>query len=71
MKFGQIGEERVCLWRRRWFFCWSRISVDPGTPAGAKIPVRLLYPQNEYNYNPDNVGAEGTISPTNTRIFWT
>jgi hypothetical protein len=47
-----------------------RISVDPGTPAGAKIPVRLFYPQNEYNYNPENVAAEGTISPTNTRIFW-
>ena len=46
------------------------ISVDPGTPAGAKIPVRLFYPQNEYNYNAANVSGEGTISVTNTRIFW-
>jgi hypothetical protein len=46
------------------------ISVDPGTPAGAKIPVRLFYPQNEYNYNATNVGAEGTISVTTGRIFW-
>jgi hypothetical protein len=47
-----------------------RISVDPGTTAGAKIPVRLLYPQNEYNYNADNVSAEGTINVTTGRIFW-
>jgi len=46
------------------------ISVDPGTTPGAKIPVRLLYPQNEYNYNADNVGAEGTINVTTGRIFW-
>ena len=46
------------------------ISVDPGTPAGAKIPVRLFYPQNEYNYNAANVAAEGTINVTTSRIFW-
>lgn len=46
------------------------ISVDPGTPAGAKIPVRLFYPQNEYNYNATNVAAEGNINVTTGRIFW-
>jgi hypothetical protein len=46
------------------------VSVDPGTPAGAKIPVRLFYPQNEYNYNAANVAAEGTINVTTGRIFW-
>lgn len=46
------------------------ISVDPGTPAGAKIPVRLFYPQNEYNYNAANVAAEGTINVITSRIFW-
>ena len=46
------------------------ISKDPGTPAGAKIPVRLFYPQNEYNYNAANVSAEGTINVTTSRIFW-
>jgi len=52
------------------FIAGPTISVDPGAGAGAKIPVRLFYPQNEYNYNADNVAAEGTISVTNTRIFW-
>ena len=46
------------------------ISVDPGVPPGAKIPVRLFYPQNEYNYNAENVAAEGTINVTTSRIFW-
>jgi hypothetical protein len=45
------------------------ISVSPQKPAGAKIPVRLLYPQAEYNYNAGNVGAQGTIT-TQTRVFW-
>lgn len=44
------------------------ISVDPN--AGLKIPVRLFYPQNEYNYNSANVAAEGTIDVFNTKIFW-
>lgn len=46
------------------------ISVQPGVPVGQEIPVRLLYPQAEYLYNPANVGAEGTISAFNNKIFW-
>jgi len=34
------------------------------------IPIRLLYPQSEYNFNKENVGAEGTISQFTTKIFW-
>jgi hypothetical protein len=45
------------------------LSVDPNNQQ-TKIPVRLFYPQNEYNYNATNVGAEGTINVFNTRIFW-
>ncbi len=33
-------------------------------------PFRLLYPQVEYNTNPANVEAEGTISPVSPKIFW-
>jgi hypothetical protein len=44
------------------------ISVDPN--AGNQIPVRLFYPQNEYNYNAANVGAEGTINVFTSKIFW-
>ncbi|MBC7915140.1 MAG: SusD/RagB family nutrient-binding outer membrane lipoprotein [Pyrinomonadaceae bacterium] len=35
-----------------------------------KIPVRILYPQNEYNYNATNVAAEGTISAQTSTVFW-
>jgi hypothetical protein len=45
------------------------ISVDPGNTA-TQIPRRLLYPQNEYNYNAANVGAQGTINVFNTKVFW-
>jgi hypothetical protein len=44
------------------------ISVAPQNTA-TKIPSRLLYPQNEYNYNGANVGAEGTIDRYG-KIFW-
>jgi hypothetical protein len=45
------------------------ISVSPSNTA-TQIPIRLLYPQTEYNYNPANVGAEGTINQFTSRIFW-
>jgi hypothetical protein len=45
------------------------LSVDPNNTK-TSIPVRLFYPQNEYNYNSANVGAEGTINVFTTRIFW-
>ena len=35
-----------------------------------KIPLRILYPQDEYNYNAVNVGAEGVINAQTSRIFW-
>jgi len=34
------------------------------------IPVRLLYPSSEYNYNTANVKAEGTISQFTSKVFW-
>lgn len=45
------------------------ISDNPAATT-RKVPVRMLYPQSEYNYNPDNVLAEGTISQFTSRIFW-
>ncbi len=44
------------------------ISVSPANTA-TQIPTRLLYPQTEYNYNPTNVAAEGTISKYG-KVFW-
>ncbi|MBS1742161.1 MAG: SusD/RagB family nutrient-binding outer membrane lipoprotein [Bacteroidetes bacterium] len=52
------------------------ISVNPQRNSADLIPVRLFYPQNEYNYNSANVLAQGTIDVQNTatpasgRIFW-
>jgi hypothetical protein len=47
------------------------LSVSPGLSQSiTSLPKRLLYVQNEYNYNAANVGAEGTINAFNNRIFW-
>jgi hypothetical protein len=40
------------------------------TVTTRKIPVRMLYPQAEYNTNTANVSAEGTINQFTSRIFW-
>jgi hypothetical protein len=40
------------------------------TVTTKKIPVRMLYPQPEYNTNRDNVTAEGTVNQFTSRIFW-
>jgi len=45
------------------------LSVAPQNTS-TKIPVRYLYPQTEYNYNPENVGGEGTVNAFTSRIFW-
>lgn len=34
------------------------------------IPLRLLYPQNEYSFNAKNVNAQGNIDAQTSRIFW-
>jgi hypothetical protein len=59
------------------FVYGAAVGYDPGPPisvspqnTSTKIPVRYLYPQTEYNYNATNVGAEGTIDPFTSRIFW-
>ncbi len=45
------------------------LSVDPARTA-TSIPRRLLYPQNEYNYNAANVAGEGTINVFTGKVFW-
>lgn len=45
------------------------ISNNPAASI-RQVPVRMLYPQSEYNYNPDNVLAQGTINQFTSRIFW-
>lgn len=35
-----------------------------------KIPLRLIYPMEEYQYNKENATKEGTILPQTQTIFW-
>lgn len=35
-----------------------------------KIPLRLIYPQNEYSFNANNANAQGVINPQTSKIFW-
>ncbi len=48
----------------------SNVPLTRAANAGPNIPVRFRYPQNEYNYNPTNVAAEGDLSPFSSKIFW-
>ena len=34
------------------------------------IPVRLLYPTSEYNYNAENVKGQGDVTPYAPKVFW-
>jgi hypothetical protein len=43
------------------------MSVSPQLQPGTVIPVRYLYPQSEYNYNPANVPPNITAT---SRVFW-
>jgi hypothetical protein len=68
---GLIGIEPLETWSD-----WRRLkafniplSQAPGTTATSQ-PIRLLYPQAEYDYNTENVVAQGTINAFTTKIFW-
>ncbi len=45
------------------------LSVAPARTS-TKIPVRLLYPQREYDINKESVLAQGTINQFDSRLFW-
>jgi len=64
-------------WRRTGIVYGLSAGYDPGPPlsvdpnrTATSIPVRLFYPQNEYNYNAANVAAEGTINVFTSKVFW-
>lgn len=45
------------------------LSADPNR-ASNKMPVRSLYPANEYVNNAENVKAQGAINVFNSKIWW-
>ncbi len=47
----------------------TMLSISPNRGSNI-IPKRLIYPQEEYQYNQDNAVAEGTIDPQLQKIFW-
>ncbi len=64
-------------YRRTDYVLGASVGFDPGPPisvdpnnTSTKIPRRLLFPQNEYNYNATNVNAEGTVNVFNNKVFW-
>ena len=46
-----------------------QISVYSGNTK-TEIPSRMPFPQTEYNYNPTNVAAQGTVNIFTNKIFW-
>ena len=45
------------------------LSLSPSR-NGRNVPVRLLYPLEEYSFNATNVEAEGTINAQTSKVFW-
>ncbi len=45
------------------------LSISPSRGSRV-VPTRLIYPQDEYQYNAANATAEGTINPQTQKIFW-
>jgi hypothetical protein len=54
---------------RRTGFPNVRLSLSPSRGSNV-IPLRLRYPQSEYNYNATNVAAEGNPDPQTSGVFW-
>lgn len=54
---------------------YRRLRLPPDVPLSLSpqstgaIPNRLLYPQREYEVNPENVGAQGSVTATN-KVWW-
>lgn len=74
------------IWSQKWIAllhysgleAWSEfrrtnypvIPASATAPVGAKLPLRLFYPQSEGTSNGENIKSQGTIDVFNTRIFW-
>jgi hypothetical protein len=56
-------------WKRLGIPANLPISIYPGTTA-PHIPIRLIYPSDEYTTNAANTTAQGTIDVINSKIFW-
>jgi hypothetical protein len=46
------------------------VPLSSSLSRGPNIPLRLKYPQSEYDLNGANVGAQGTIDQFTSKIWW-
>ena len=69
--FAFNGNNHLEIWNdyRRLDAVNIPLSVDAGRGSNP-IPVRLLYPDTEYNFNATNVGDQGTINAFTSKVFW-
>lgn len=67
--FGINGLETWTDYRRTGFPSDIPLSVISSRGSNI-IPFRLIYPQEEYQYNQANATAEGTINPQSMKVFW-
>lgn len=69
--FAFNGNNHLESWNdfRRLDIVTPAISIDPGRISNT-IPIRWLYPIDEYSYNAANVEAQGTINQFTSRVFW-
>lgn len=56
-------------YRRNGGYSEVALSVNPGRTSPV-LPVRLLYPQREYDLNASSVQAVGTISQFTSKVWW-
>jgi hypothetical protein len=66
------GSNHLEAWtdyRRNGAFPVIPLSINPGRTSPV-LPVRLLYPQREYDLNTTSVQAVGTISQFTSKVWW-
>jgi hypothetical protein len=66
------GSNHLEAWtdyRRNGAFPTLPLSINPGRTSSV-LPVRLLYPQREYDLNTQAVQAVGTINQFTSKIWW-
>jgi hypothetical protein len=49
---------------------YPNVPLSSSASRGPRIPLRLKYPQFEYDYNGSNVTAQGTIDQFTSKIWW-
>lgn len=66
---GYSNLEAFSEYKRTGFPLGLPRSID-SKAIGSTIPNRIFFPSSEYAQNADAVGAEGTIDPFTSKIFW-